>query len=339
MINPMTENLAENRIRIGVLGAGRNATGHVKALGQKPAAEIIAIADTVPELAQTLADSCGARACAHLGDFLDEVDAVVISTPSFLHPDQFQEAAEAGKAVLLEKPMATNPGDAVRVAEIASKTGVKTMIGFSVRFSGFVRECLRGLEDGRLGALKSLTTRRHCQLHPDQVGGWLLDPKRSGGMMLEMNIHEIDWLMAVGGLVKTVDARCAPEDPRYPRMSDFCSALMEFENGAMGLHDGGWKSPQPNFLKAVIGEKGGFGCNEWGDETYYAPNGQNRESVAAEPLDKHEHFLDVVAGRVQSECDVAWSLEVHAVVESILASAERREPVDVKTFKEEMKNV
>jgi predicted dehydrogenase len=325
-------------VRVGIVGAGKNASGHAKTLAANAGAELVAVADPIVKRATSLAEETGSRPCSDYTSFLDEVDAVIISSPSFLHREQVERIADAGKAMLIEKPMATNLPDAIAVERIVRERGLPSLVGFSMSFTPFGRESLRALADGRIGIPRSLTAHRHLYLDPAQTAGWLLDGKVSGGMMLEMNIHEIEWLMRAGGPVKTVDARTALEDPAYPRMSDHCYALLDFESGATGIHEGSWRSPMTSFFKSVLGDAGGLHSNEWGNITYYQPMGQERQEITPEKFDKHQHFLDVVRGTARSEADVSWSLEVHFVVEAILRSAQTRQPVEIQDFKEEMTN-
>ncbi len=325
-------------LRIGIVGAGQNVTGHAKAFAEKADAQIVAIADPVAEKATALAKAVDARACGDFTEFLDDVDAVVISSPSFLHLQQVEKIAAAGKPMLIEKPMARTLKDAIEVERIVKEFGIPTFVGFSMSFVPYAGECLRALADGRIGKPRSLAAHRHLYLDEATTARWLLDGKVSGGMMLEMNIHEIEWLMRAGGPVKTVDARMDLEDPAYPRMSDHCYVLMEYQSGATGLHEGSWKSPLTSFYKSVIGDKGCLYTNEWGNTIYEQHIGEDRQEVKAKAFDKQQHFIDVARNKVNSEADAAWSLEVHYVIEAILKSAQEKQPVDINTFKKEATN-
>jgi predicted dehydrogenase len=329
----MKSNNQTEPVRLGLVGAGQNASGHARAFLTQPRANLVAIADPVTARAEALAAETGARACADFQEFLDEVDAVIISSPSFLHLEQVAKIAEAGKAMLIEKPMATTLSDAIEVERIVRDAGLPSFIGFSMSSVPYARECFRALADGRIGKPRSLTAHRHLFLDPAKTAGWLLDGKLSGGMMLEMNIHEIEFLMRVGGEVKTVDARTALENPDYPRMSDHCYALLEFASGATGLHEGSWKSPLTSFYKSVIGDQGCLYTNQWGNEIYFERMGEDRQEIKAEHFDKQVHFLDIVQGKAKSEADVSWSLEVHFVVEAILESARKKCPINLTEFK------
>ena len=117
-------------IRIGVIGAGGNATGHVQIFMKYPdRCRIVAVADPFQPAAEKLAALCGAKTNPDFTAFLDEVDAVVVSSPNFLHPEQTIVCAEHGKHVWCEKPMALNDEDARRMAAAVKKSGVASFVG------------------------------------------------------------------------------------------------------------------------------------------------------------------------------------------------------------------
>lgn len=91
-------------IRIGVIGAGPNATDHAQYYHQSPRTQVVAVDDPNMARAQVLAAECGADALADYQEFLDRVDAVVVASPNFLHKEQAIESANARKHIYCEKP-------------------------------------------------------------------------------------------------------------------------------------------------------------------------------------------------------------------------------------------
>jgi predicted dehydrogenase len=92
-------------IRIGIIGAGPNAQGHAHYYHQSPRARVAAIADVALDRAQALAGEVQAKAVSDYTQFLNDVDAVVVSSPNFLHREQAIACAQAGKHVYCEKPI------------------------------------------------------------------------------------------------------------------------------------------------------------------------------------------------------------------------------------------
>ena len=140
--------------RIGLIGCGGIAGSWIKAVELQQDTQIALTYDLSREAAQQRAEETGAEAVAALDEIWDrdEIDVVVIGTPTRSHPELVAQAAQAGKHIICEKPMALNL-DACRQMLAAVKTaGVKLAIGHSLRFWGAFLTCRRLVAAGRIGA-------------------------------------------------------------------------------------------------------------------------------------------------------------------------------------------
>src|SRR6185369_7951915 len=118
-------------IRIGLIGAGPNGTGNVAKLAKHTSrCRVTAIADPVKAAAEKVAAVYGAKVFTKPEELLDDVDAVVISSPNFLHCEHAVAMASAGKHVLIEKPMALSVADADKIVAAVEKSKVASMVGF-----------------------------------------------------------------------------------------------------------------------------------------------------------------------------------------------------------------
>ena len=126
-------------VRVAVLGAGRIGANHAEIVARRvPGAELRAIADPVPGAAERLADELGVDVVStDISATLrrDDIDAVVIAAPARSHTDLVVEAAEAGKNIFVEKPMAVTLQDADRAIAAAESAGVVLQVGFNRRFA------------------------------------------------------------------------------------------------------------------------------------------------------------------------------------------------------------
>ena len=169
-------------IKLGIIGAGPNATGHAEQFAKmKDRCRIVAIADPFRPAAEKLAAAHGAQVFARAAEIFPEVDAVVVSSPNFLHPEQTIAAAQVGKHVWCEKPMALNDADAQRMVEAVARAGVASFVGFSVRFDPTIRKLKEIFDSGRLGEPLSVWSRRLCYFEPAQHGSWRFEYDKSGG--------------------------------------------------------------------------------------------------------------------------------------------------------------
>lgn len=316
-------------IRIGIIGAGPNASGHGKYYSQSSRAKVVAVADPDKARADQLAAETGAKAVADYRDFLSDVDAVVVSSPNFLHKEQAIACAQAGKHVYCEKPMGLNLADARAVADAVNKAGVKSAIGFAVQWDPPIQTMLRMHREGKLGELISVVSRRLMYMKKP-TGGWRADPKLSGGLLYEINIHEIDWMCALGGEVTSVYARTWAEKPAE-RANDHLWVTLNFGSGAVGLHEGSWSSPTPQFFRNCQGTRAGLTTDEWGSKLYHANAGENRSEIPPDPrFDNRGDWLDAIEKGADARADVNWGLKVMTVAEAILESGATGAPVEVK---------
>lgn len=315
--------------RIGIIGAGPNGTGHAKYYRDCPRAHLVAIADPDQARATALATEFGGRAVADFRDFLDAVDAVVVASPNFLHREQAVACAAAGKHVFCEKPPGLSAAEAGEIAAAVAAAGVRSMIGFSVRWTDNIQTILRLAGEGAFGDPISLWSRRLGYSRRVETG-WRGDHGKSGGLLLEINIHELDWLMALGGDVVSVYARMRAEKPLHPRSNDHLWIVLNFAAGAVGTHEGSWLAATPNYFRGVHGTAGGAYTDEWGQGLMAAKIGAAAAPFPVDPRgDPRGHFLDCIANGARPVADAAWGAKVMAVVEACFASAQSGLPAPV----------
>jgi scyllo-inositol 2-dehydrogenase (NAD+) len=224
-------------LRVALLGAGRAGSLHAGNLADYAArAEIVAVVDPQRrEAAEALGPVAG------LDEALERCDAVVLSAPTFAHRDLTVRAAEAGKHVFCEKPMALSVAECDDMIGAAERAGVVLQIGFMRRFQPEFVEARRRIEAGDLGepmVIKSLTR------GPGLPPAWAWDLERSNGMLAEVNSHDFDsvrWL--VGSEIERVYAEVANHKGSSRGVEaegfyDNAVVSLRFASGAIGTIDG-----------------------------------------------------------------------------------------------------
>lgn len=308
-------------IRVGVIGAGNNGSKHARYYHDCPRTEVVAVADPDEERAAALAGEVEAEAGAEFQEMLGAVDAVVISSPNFLHRDHAVACARAGKHIYCEKPMGLNAEEAGDIANAVAEGSVKSAVGFSVRFHGDVQTMQHHLEKGTVGDLVSIWSRRLTYYDFARAPGWRTDYSLSGGLLYEINVHELEWMMALGGPVESVYARKYSRAGDNPRANDHIWVTLNFANGAVGTHEGSWVASNPEFRRGVTGTDGGFITDRWGNVLHFAEKGGKEVEMEAAPrFDLRAHWLDCIDGKVEPICDVAWGLKVMTVAEAVIES-------------------
>ena len=227
------------KLNVGIIGAGRIGQVHAKSITYHiPQAKIVAISDIYYEGAEKVAESLGIpNAYEDYHEILKspEIDAVLICSSTDTHADIAVEAAEAGKHIFCEKPVDLTVAKIKKVIAAVEKAGVKLQIGFNRRYDHNFAEIKRLANDGKLGKLQTIkiTSRDPEPPSIDYV-------KVSGGIFLDMTVHDFDMARFIGGEVEEVYANAAVTvDEAIGEAGDVDTALiaLKFKNGAIGVID------------------------------------------------------------------------------------------------------
>jgi myo-inositol 2-dehydrogenase / D-chiro-inositol 1-dehydrogenase len=175
-------------LRIGLLGAGRIGKVHAGAVGATVGATLVAVADAIPAAAKAVAGPAGAR-IATIESIIaaDDIDAVLITTPTDMHADLIEQAARAGKKIFCEKPIDLDVARVRKTLKTVEREGALLMVGFNRRFDPNFAEMKRQIEAGAVGKVEmvQITSRDPGPPPYDYI-------KRSGGMFRDMTIHDFD---------------------------------------------------------------------------------------------------------------------------------------------------
>ena len=229
---------------LAVVGAGRAGLVHaVNAQQWLGGAGLTCIVDADDATARRVGEELGVPAFISLDAALDRgtFDGVVITTPTFTHCDLTIQAAQAGKHVFCEKPMALTVEECDRMTDVTSASGVVFQMGFVRRFQREFVEAKARIEAGEIGRpiiVKSLT--RGPGLPPP----WAHDLALSNGMLAEVNSHDFDcvrWL--VGSEIRrvyaeTANVKGASRGVEADNFYDNAVVALRFESGALGTIDG-----------------------------------------------------------------------------------------------------
>lgn len=217
-------------VRIAVIGAGRIGAVHAATVARHPDAELRLVHDPVGNAAEQLAAAHGARATRDLAEVYDadDVDAVIVGSPTPLHVDHLLGAVRAGKAVLCEKPVDL---DLARVDEcIAAIAGHehRVMVGFNRRFDPSFAEIHARVRQGEIGPLEQLTiiSRDPAPPSPEYVAV-------SGGIFRDMTIHDLDTARYFLGEIVEVSAVGQRLSPAYAEDFDGAVTTLVAASGAV----------------------------------------------------------------------------------------------------------
>jgi len=237
--------LSTESLGVGVIGVGRAGMIHARNIvNHVPDARLVALTDAYGDALQKAGTELGIkRKYTDYRKALDDkdVDAVYIVTPTVFHRDIAVQAAQAGKHVFCEKPMAMNEAECIEMIQAAEAAGTTLQIGFMRRFDASFKHAKEQLALGVIGRIVQIKSVTHGPSKPQE---WMLDIRKSNGPLAEVNSHDIDTLRwfseseisEVYGMAGNY--RCSEASEKYPDFYDSVLLLCRFSNGIQGCIDG-----------------------------------------------------------------------------------------------------
>ena len=332
-------------LSVAVIGAGVNAQTHMRTVEENDSSRLVAVMDVDADRAKAAAEKYGVRAYTDLKAVLGdpEVEGVHICTPNILHADQAVAAAEAGKHVLVEKPMALTLEDCDRMIAASEAAGKVLMVGQSMRHSAVNRKVKQMIAEGAIGRVGHLMRRRYGYFDPTRPAAgsgkpsraWYLDLKVAGNCVLYgFGSHEYDiihWYL--DSPVVRVYAQGTESTGLYRGQKDSYSAVMTHENGAVSV-----------LTQSVVCHAGGHDQYIIGSEGSMLVTGRklvlNGDEVPLE-LDpdpfapKHSQtgeFIRCCLEGIEPDASGRSVRHTMALIEAAKQSVERNEPVLISEF-------
>jgi len=234
----MTPNLSEP-VRLAILGAGTIGTIHGLASLDAPEAVVTSVWSRSFPKAQALANRLGARAFRSLEEAIEhpEVDAAVVCTPTFLHQRHAMVAIRARKAVICEKPLAGDLDAAESLIDAAGEARVPLLVAHVVRFFPEFRRLYDLVKGGVVGQVALVRMSRAASF-PHGSDDWHNQLDLSGGVTLDMGIHDLDWLLWTLGPAERVYARGLY--PQRRSFLDYALITLRLRLGAIAHVEASW---------------------------------------------------------------------------------------------------
>lgn len=270
-----------SKLKIGLIGAGSISGAHLDAYANHPDVEVYAICDLNEERAKEKAEKYGAsKTFTNYHDLLalPEIHAVSICTWNNTHAEIAIAALEAGKHVLVEKPLCKTVEEALKVEEAVKTSGKVLQVGFVRRYASNTQTLKQFIDQGELGEI--YYAKASCLRRLGNPGGWFADVERSGGgPLIDLGVHIIDICWYLMGRPKVVSVsgntynklgnrsniknlsfyKAADYDANVNTVEDLANAIIRFENGASLMVDVSFTlhAKQDELYVKLYGDKGG----------------------------------------------------------------------------------
>ena len=249
-------------LRWGLIGAGDIARKRVApAVRDLSNCELVSVSRSRSDLAKSFAKEFGAH--KWYGDWReqitdDEIDAVYIATPVYLHKQQTIAAAEAGKHILCEKPMAMSVDECDQMINVCHTHGVKLGLAYYRRFYPVVARVRELLSSGRIGKVVTIQMNAFEFFDPPVAHPrrWLLEPAKSGGgPMMDFGCHRIELLTYLLGPIQKTEA-IVSNSILDREVEDTAATLLQFKNGTTASIIVTHAASEPQDTLAIFGTKG-----------------------------------------------------------------------------------
>ncbi len=242
--------------KVALIGAGGIGSVHAGCYPDIANAELVAVLDIRPDAASQLAEMHGVPAYSDAQTMFAEVefDTVDICTPTPTHIEYIKMAAAAGKSICCEKPFCLTAEQCREAISVCNKANVTLFVGHVLRWFPEFRRAKELIAGGSIGEAAVVRTSR-ASGHPKGANDWFCDYEQSGGVVLDLGIHDLDWLLWTFGPAERVYARGLGTSEQGK--SDYALATIRFKKGVIAHVESSWAAPTGFTVKfEVAGDKG-----------------------------------------------------------------------------------
>jgi predicted dehydrogenase len=322
-----------NTVRLALFGPGGFGQERAMAMNASPLIDFAACYSPIESERLDCQGRYGAKAVEKESDIWDDpqIDGVVLSTPNQIHLEQARRAAEAGKHVFVEKPIAPNLADASQMIEVCEKANVVLMVGHNSRRRNRIRLMKKFLDEGTIG--KPLA----AEAHNSHAGGLDIPPgdwrgsseNCPGGPLTQLGIHHADslqYLLGQVGRVTALQRRLAVT----AEIDDTTMALLEFESGALGYLGACYAIPNLRFVH-VLGTRANVRWDRAMGLVLERESGRQQVPVLENDTVREEmdEFAQCISGGSTPEVGGHEALAALAVIEAALLSNRRGRSVEI----------
>jgi predicted dehydrogenase len=323
-------------LRVAALGMGWWSDVLADAIKRSKEIEIVACYTRSADKRRAFAEKYGCRPAASYEEILKDrsIEAVINTTPNNVHLETTRAAAEAGKHVFLDKPIANTTAEGRAIADVCAKAGVVLALGYQRRRESHFRWIKAEIDAGRFGRL----VQAECNISRDRLGQIDLSSWRyqaegmPGGVMLQIGIHYVDVLEMLLGPVARVSARLAqlvlPGDN-----PDVANMILEHENGAISNLTASYASASEFYMMNIYGKEASAYYDLFSGLRHLKRGEKSARAVATEKNDtireELEEFAQCVRTGARPETDGYWATRNLAVIRAGVRSAREGRAVDV----------
>jgi len=220
-------------IKIGVIGVGRMGKNHVRVCSELDNVELIGIADINKEEVNKVAHKFSTHSFYDYRELIPKIECAIVATPTSTHHKIAMDLLNAGKSVLVEKPICNNAKMAEEMINFAEKENLTLAVGHIERYNPVIDFIKRGLDNKTFGKLITLSSKRVSDT-PSRI--------KDAGVLLDLSVHDIDVMRYLAGEVESVYASAGKFNINID-FEDYANIILNFGSGICGMIEVNWLTP------------------------------------------------------------------------------------------------
>jgi len=326
-------------LKVAVIGLGKMGQRHLENWSQLDDIQIAGLVGSDQKILTSLSSKYNTQGFSRLEDLFAgvEVDVVDICLPTFLHYQFVREAALANKHVICEKPIGRTVSEAQAIIDICQKQNVQLYIGHTLRFDPEYANAHDQVMKGVIGNPGVVRLSRGTAT-PVGKKSWYADPEKSGGMILDLGIHDIDWLLWTFGSVQRVMAKHIKRELPNGKNLEYALVTLRMVDGTIAHLELSWAKKRLETSFELAGKNGMITSNSVDSQPIVVikedeslePTYLSNNLVGDSPILRQlRHFKDCIVEGFSPIVTAEDALKAVEVAEAAIQSAATSKPVTI----------
>jgi UDP-N-acetylglucosamine 3-dehydrogenase len=313
------------KLGVAVIGTGQWGKNHARVYKELTSTELIAVCDLNPERAKAMATQYGVKAYSDSAQMLKDksIEAVNVCTWSTILAKEAIKALNAGKHVLVEKPMATNTQQAQKLVKTAQENGLHLTVGFLMRFIPGLQIIRQSVENKKIGELVCATAKRVSQW-PERIG--------DVGVVKDTAIHDIDVMRFISN-EDPISVYAKMGKMRIQKFEDYAHIMLTYKDGKSAFIESNWLTPYKTRSLTVTGSDAIMRLDYITQDLWIE---QQKETVQPrnqfqEPLKQElQHFVDCIVDKKKPLVTGEDGVRALEVATAALQSSAKNRAIQIK---------
>ncbi|KON31996.1 hypothetical protein AC478_01555 [miscellaneous Crenarchaeota group-1 archaeon SG8-32-3] len=313
------------KLGTAVIGTGFWGKNHARVYSELESTELVAVCDVNRERAKAVAGQFGVKAYTNNSRMLknEDIEAVSVCTWSTKLAEEALKALEAGKHVLVEKPMATHTKQAEKLLEVAENNNLHLTVGFLMRFIPGLRHIREAVENKKIGEFVCATAKRVSQW-PERIG--------DVGVVKDTAIHDIDVMRYISN-EDPIGVYAKTGSMRHRKFEDYAQIMLIYEDGKSAFIESNWLTPYKTRTLTVTGSEAIMRLDYMTQELWIEEPKENFQPryLWKEPLKLElQHFADCVLEKKKSLITGVDGLKALQIAEAALRSSAKNRVIKLR---------